>query len=162
MRTFPTNPNDLKKILPPGKSFCLVGGCFDLIHVGHLHLLEYAATLNDLLVVAVLSDRYVQTYKHSNRPVINERQRASMVASIRGVDHVYIADESPNSPEVLSLLIPDSIVFGAEAGNESRIQQRIDQVSASSPKTNVRLLPRYGEETVSTGYIIRKIREMPE
>ena len=160
MQTFPTNPNELKKILPPGKSFCLIGGCFDLIHVGHLHLLKYAATLNDFLVVAVLSDRYVQTYKHANRPIINERQRASMVASIRCVDYVYIADESPSNHEVLSLLVPDSIVFGAETGNELRIQQRIEQVRRSSPKTNIRLLPRYEDETISTGYIIKKIREM--
>lgn len=72
----------------------MVGGAFDLIHIGHLHLLEYAATLEDLLVVAVLSDKYVHNYKNSSRPIINEKHRAIMVAAIKGVDFVYIANVS--------------------------------------------------------------------
>jgi len=64
MKNVPQSAATLKKILPPGKTFCLVGGAFDLIHVGHLHLLEYAATLEDLLVIAVLSDKYVHSYKN--------------------------------------------------------------------------------------------------
>lgn len=148
----------LKKTLPPGKTFCLVGGAFDLIHVGHLHLLEYAATLEDLLVVAVLSDNYVRGYKNSSRPVINQRQRAAMVAAMKVVDYVYLSSVSPNSPRVLSLLKPDSVVFGEDSRNETRFQQRLAQVRASSPKTKIQILPRYTEEEISTGSIIRKIR----
>lgn len=117
MKYLPRSAQALKKILPPGKTFCLVGGAFDLIHVGHLHLLEYAATLEDLLVVAVLSDNYVRGYKNSSRPIINQRQRAAMVEALRVVDYVYIARVSPNSSRVLALLKPDSVVFG-ENGRE--------------------------------------------
>ena len=148
----------LKKTLPTGKSFCLVGGAFDLIHFGHLHLLEYAATLEDLLVVAVLSDKYVHGYKNSTRPIINQRQRAAMVSALRCVDYIYISNVSPNSPRVLSLLKPDSVVFGEDLHNESRFNQRIAQVKASSPQTKVQILTRYTDEEISTGSIIRKIR----
>ncbi|MEX0925020.1 MAG: adenylyltransferase/cytidyltransferase family protein [Candidatus Paceibacterota bacterium] len=54
------NVNEIKKSLPSGKSFTLVGGSFDLFHVGHIHVLEYASTLEDILVVAVLSDDFVR------------------------------------------------------------------------------------------------------
>ncbi len=158
MKSVPRSAQAFKKLLPPGKSFCLVGGAFDLIHVGHLHLLEYAATLEDLLVVAVLSDNYVRGYKNSSRPIINEKQRAAMVAALRCVDYVYLAGVSPNSPRVLSLLKPDSIVFGKDPQSEVRLQQRIAQVKASSPKTKIQILPRYTEEEISTGLILKKIR----
>src|SRR3990167_6260806 len=141
---------EVKNVLPQSKRFTMVGGCFDLIHVGHLHLLEYAATLEDLLVVAVLSDNYIRGYKNSSRPVINQRQRAVMVAALEVVDYVYIASVSPNSPRVLSLLKPDSVVFGEYPRNGPRFRQRIAQVRVSSPNTKIQILPRYTEEEIST------------
>lgn len=159
MPTILRSASALKKVLPPDKTFCLVGGAFDLIHVGHIHLLEYAARLEDLLVVAVLSDAYVRGYKGSNRPIINQRQRAIMVAALRCVDYVYIARVSPNNPHVLSLLKPHSVVFGENGQDKERFRQRIAQVRASSPDTRIRTLPRYTKEETSTGLIIRKIRD---
>ena len=58
-----------------------------------------------------------------------------MVAAIRFVDYVYVTNVSPNSPRVLSLLKPDSVVFGKDPQNGTRFEQRIAQVKASSPKT---------------------------
>ncbi|MDQ5955697.1 MAG: D-glycero-beta-D-manno-heptose 1-phosphate adenylyltransferase [Patescibacteria group bacterium] len=136
-----------------------LGGVFDLIHVGHLHLLEYAASLEDLLVVAVLSDIYVRGYKSQDRPIIGQSQRAKMLASIRFVDFVYITNTSPNTQEALQLLQPSSIVFGEE-GDAVRSARRIATVESASPHTKVHFLPRYNEERVSTGDIIRKIRGM--
>ena len=85
----------IKKILPQDNRITLVSGCFDLIHVGHIHLLEYASSLEDLLVVAVLSDEYARRYKDVQRPIIPQLQRAGMVASLRCVDFVYVSNISP-------------------------------------------------------------------
>jgi cytidyltransferase-like protein len=158
MKSIPRSAQTLKKLLPQGKSFCLVGGAFGLIHVGHLHLLEYAAALEDLLVVAVLSDSYVRGYKNSSRPVINQRQRATMVAALRCVDLVYVASVSPNSPRTLSLLKPDSVVFGEDPLSEARLKQRVAHVKGCSPHTKIQILPRYTQEEISTGLILKKIR----
>lgn len=117
------NATEVKNVLPQSKTFTLVGGCFDLIHVGHLHLLEYAASLEEILVVAVLSDAYARSYKNSQRPVIDQSQRARMVASIRCVDLVYISDVSSSSPETLQLLKPNSIVFGEESDTTGKMQK---------------------------------------
>jgi cytidyltransferase-like protein len=151
---------EIKEVLPNEKKVTLVGGCFDLIHVGHIHLLEYACSLEDLLVVAVLSDSYARTYKDVERPVINQKQRAMMVACIKFVDYVYISDISPSSPETLQLLKPESVVFGEEASNTEKMQQRVANIAQFSPSTKIRFLPRYYEEEISTGYIINKIRSM--
>lgn len=53
------NVTEVKTVLPQGKTITLVGGCFDLIHVGHLHLLEYAASLEEIL------GNYIQSYPKS-------------------------------------------------------------------------------------------------
>lgn len=153
------NATEVKSVLSQDKTLTLVGGCFDLIHVGHLHLLEYAASLEEILVVAVLSDVYARKYKNSQRPVINQKQRAMMVASIRFVDFVYVSDISPNSTETLQILRPNSIVFGEEPSNAEKMQQRIKNIANSSPDTKIRFLPRYNEEEISTSCIIDKIRK---
>lgn len=150
---------DIKNVLPQNKKITLVGGCFDLIHVGHIHLLEYASTLGGVVVVAVLSDKYARTYKDQKRPVINEVQRVKMVASIRFVDFVYISDTSPSSPETLQLLKPDNVVFCEESNKAEKMQRRLKNIANFSPDTKIWFLPRYEEEEISTGYIIRKIRE---
>ncbi len=152
------NVRELKAVLPQGKTITLVGGCFDLFHVGHVHLLEYAASLEDMLVVAVLSDTYVRGYKNPERPIINEKQRAMVVANSRFADLVYVSDVSSSSPETLQLLKPDSVVFGEESEATKKMQRRMTNIERYSPGTKVRLLPRYVEEHVSTGSIIRKIR----
>jgi cytidyltransferase-like protein len=151
---------EIKAMLPQGKTVTLVGGCFDLIHVGHIHLLEYAASLEDLLVVAVLSDTYSRSYKDVERPVINQKQRVIMVASIRFVDFVYISDTSPSSFETLELLKPSSVVFGEEPSSSEKMKRRIANITNASPETKVKFLPRYDEEEISTSYIIQKIRAL--
>ena len=153
------NASAIKECLPQGKTFTLVGGCFDLLHVGHIHLLEYASMLEELLVVGVLSDENVRGYKKSGRPIINQGQRAMMLASIGVVDFVYISDVNPNGLETLELLKPDSVVFG-EGISAEKVRRWTANIASCSPHTKISLLPRYVEEEVSTSYIIKKIQEM--
>lgn len=150
----------VKDILPNKKRFTLVGGAFDLIHVGHLHLLEYASSLNDLLVVAVLSDDFIRTYKDSMRPIINQRQRAIMLTGLRFVDYVYISNVSPSSVETLQLLKPNSVVFGGEESNGENVRRWSKRIEEYSPNTKIELLPRYWEENISTSHIITTIQNL--
>jgi cytidyltransferase-like protein len=153
------NVGDLKKIIPKNKTFTLVGGCFDLLHVGHVHLLEYASSLEDLLVVAVLSDENIRGYKKSGRPIINEKQRAVMLASMIVVDYVFIACINPNGHETISLLQPDSVVFGGGVVAD-KIERWSNTIKKYSYRTNINIFPRYTKEEVSASLIIKKIREM--
>ena len=71
-------------------------GCFDILHTGHLELLEYAKSLangkHNYLIVGIDSDRRVKELKGSNRPINNEEDRKKMLESLRFVDHVVIFD----------------------------------------------------------------------
>ena len=66
----------------------LVGGCFDLIHFGHIVFLEEAKKQGDYLVVALESDENVKKYKGENRPIHTQKERAAMLRSLKMVDEV--------------------------------------------------------------------------
>jgi D-beta-D-heptose 7-phosphate kinase/D-beta-D-heptose 1-phosphate adenosyltransferase len=88
-------------------------GCFDLLHPGHVHLLEQARGQCDRLVVGLNSDASVRRLKGPTRPVQPEAARAAVLASLAAVDLVVVFDE--DTPEqTLELLRPDLLVKGAD------------------------------------------------
>jgi rfaE bifunctional protein nucleotidyltransferase chain/domain len=112
-----TTLESLVKARPRG-TIALANGVFDLFHVGHLRYLEAAASLADVLVVAVNSDASTRAYKGPGRPVIPEGERAEILAALSCVDHVLIFDE-PNVERVLSLLRPDIHAKGTDYTEET-------------------------------------------
>lgn len=88
-------------------------GCFDLLHPGHIHLLEQARGQCDRLVVGLNSDSSVSRLKGPTRPVQPEAARAAVLASLAAVDLVVIFDED-TPEETLDLLRPDLLVKGAD------------------------------------------------
>ena len=96
-----------------GISVVLTNGCFDLLHPGHMALLEQARGLGDRLVVALNSDRSVRELKGLPRPIVPERERAEMLLALEAVDRVVIYDE-PTPRAVIQALLPDVLVKGAD------------------------------------------------
>src|SRR5690242_16538150 len=76
-----------------GQQIVFTNGCFDLLHVGHLALLEQAKREGDCLVVALNTDRSVRSLKGAGRPIISEDARARIVAALPCVDAVVFFDE---------------------------------------------------------------------
>ena len=98
-----------------GKTVVFTNGVFDLLHVGHVRYLVAARALGDALLVAVNSDRTVRELKGEGRPVINENERAEILAALRPVDYVTIFDDvSPRS--LIACLLPDVLVKGGDYG----------------------------------------------
>jgi rfaE bifunctional protein kinase chain/domain/rfaE bifunctional protein nucleotidyltransferase chain/domain len=86
-------------------------GCFDIVHPGHIHHLQYARSLGDVLVVSVTSDSNVN--KGAARPLIPDDLRAASLAALECVDAVYL-NPDPTAVELLNCLQPDIYVKGRE------------------------------------------------
>ncbi len=96
-----------------GGTVVVAGGCFDLLHAGHLYLLDAARRLGDCLIVAVNSDASVRRLKGAGRPVIGETDRVALIGALRCVDAVAVFDE--DSPiELLRRLRPHVFAKGGD------------------------------------------------
>jgi rfaE bifunctional protein nucleotidyltransferase chain/domain len=96
-----------------GATVVFTNGCFDLLHAGHLHLLQRARALGEMLVVAVNDDASVKRLKGPGRPLIPEAQRAEMLAALRYVDYVTLFSE-PTPFRLIRALRPDVLVKGGD------------------------------------------------
>ena len=96
-----------------GRQLVFTNGCFDILHVGHVRYLQAARALGDALVVAINSDRSVRELKGAGRPVMNEGERAEMLAALSAVDYVAVFDDlSPRA--LIAEVLPDILVKGGD------------------------------------------------
>lgn len=96
-----------------GDKIVFTNGCFDLLHPGHVYLLHQASQRGDKLVVGVNSDQSVKRLKGSGRPVLNQKDRSTLLASLQDVDMVVIFDEdTPKS--LIASIRPDILVKGSD------------------------------------------------
>ena len=89
-----------------GRTIAFANGCFDLLHVGHSRYLAAAAEQADRLIVAVNDDRSLRSLKGPGRPILNDSDRAEMVAALEAVDYVVVFPD-PDVNRLLLLLKPD-------------------------------------------------------
>lgn len=98
-----------------GKTIATLNGSFDLLHAGHLYILDQAKRQADVLFVALNSDASIRAYKSKDRPLISLNYRLEMMAAIEFVDFVTWFDEvDPRA--ILAKIRPDVHVNGAEYG----------------------------------------------
>jgi rfaE bifunctional protein nucleotidyltransferase chain/domain/rfaE bifunctional protein kinase chain/domain len=96
-----------------GGTVVATGGCFDLLHPGHIETLQAARALGDCLVVCLNSDRSVRRLKGPSRPIVTEDDRAAVLSALECVDAVVVFDEDTPA-EVLRALRPDLWVKGGD------------------------------------------------
>lgn len=94
------------KFKKAGKKVVHTNGCYDLIHPGHISTLQKAKAQGDILVVSINSDASVKKFKGENRPVMNEQERAEVLAALDCVDYVTIFPED-DIINTLQMLKPD-------------------------------------------------------
>jgi D-beta-D-heptose 7-phosphate kinase/D-beta-D-heptose 1-phosphate adenosyltransferase len=134
-----------------GLRVVLTNGCFDILHSGHLSLLEAARRSGDRLVVALNSDRSVRALKGEGRPLIPEAERAELLLALEAVDQVVIYDE-PTPIEVVRAVRPDVLVKGADWAADAIVGR--DEVEATGGRVlRVELVPGR-----STSGLLERIR----
>lgn len=96
-----------------GRKVVFTNGCYDILHPGHMRLLEAARSLGDLLILALNTDASVQRIKGPQRPMISQEERAALVDHLDSVDIVTFFDED-TPRELIAEVLPDILVKGAD------------------------------------------------
>jgi rfaE bifunctional protein nucleotidyltransferase chain/domain len=135
-----------------GRRLVLTNGCFDLLHAGHVRLLEAARREGDLLVIALNSDASVRALKGETRPILPAVERAELLLALESVDRVVCYDE--DTPiAVVRALLPDVLVKGSDWAHDA-IVGRAEVEAAGGRVVRVALLAGR-----STSAIVERVRE---
>ena len=96
-----------------GRTVVFTNGCYDILHPGHIRLLERARGLGDILILALNTDASVARLKGPSRPLLSESERARMALALAAVDAVTFFDED-TPRELIAEVLPDVLVKGAD------------------------------------------------
>jgi D-beta-D-heptose 7-phosphate kinase/D-beta-D-heptose 1-phosphate adenosyltransferase len=148
--------NDLVKVREElkkaGKRVVFTNGCFDIIHRGHVDYLAKARELGDALVIGVNTDASVKRLKGPDRPIVQEDDRAVVLAALEVVDFVCLFDE--DTPyELIRALVPDILVKGGDWSVGNIVGKDIVE-AAGGAVHSIQFLPNR-----STTNIIQKIAQ---
>jgi rfaE bifunctional protein nucleotidyltransferase chain/domain len=136
-----------------GKRVVFTNGCYDLLHPGHIRLLEQARSMGDVLILALNSDAGVRRMKGSARPLVPEAERAEAALALESVDAVTLFDE--DTPRALiAELLPDVLVKGADWSHFVAGREEVE--AAGGKVVTVPLEPGH-----STTNIVEILRNQP-
>lgn len=128
-----------------GKSVVFTNGCFDLLHPGHIRLLEEARSLGDVLILGLNSDAGVRRMKGPSRPILMERERAEMAGELEAVDAVVLFDED-TPRELIADVLPDILVKGADWSHFVAGREEVE--AAGGRVVLVKLQPGYSTTNI--------------
>ena len=135
----------------PTNKIVFTNGVFDLVHSGHVELLNFAKMLGDKLVVGLNSDDSTRLLKGSKRPINTEKDRKNIIQSLRAVDEVIIFDKT-QTKDLIKSLKPNIIVKGGEwTAEEVRERDEIPE--------NIEVFVYPFKEGYSSTNIIKMIKE---
>jgi rfaE bifunctional protein nucleotidyltransferase chain/domain len=96
-----------------GKTVVFTNGCYDILHPGHIRLLEAARSLGDILILALNTDASVSRMKGPTRPLISQLDRARLALQLEAVDALTLFDED-TPRELIAAVTPDILIKGAD------------------------------------------------
>jgi len=128
-----------------GKAVVFTNGCYDILHPGHIQLLEEARSLGDALIVALNSDASTQRAKGPSRPINSETDRAALMAALAAVDAVTIFDEE-TPRDLIAALLPDVLVKGADWSHFVAGREEVE--AAGGRVTTLPLAPGYSSSAI--------------
>lgn len=151
----PDKPESLLNKERSLKKIVVVGGCFDIVHLGHLIFLEKAKAKGEILIVLLESDENIRKNKGQNRPINNQDNRAVFLTKLKMVDYVIKLPEMKSDKEYLEIIkkIKPKIIAVSE-GDKSLEKKRkqAKEIGAKVLKVS-KLIPHQ-----STSLIIDKIK----
>lgn len=134
------------------QTISFTNGCFDLLHIGHLKVLNEAKKEGDVLIVGLNSDQSVKEFKGVSRPIVNQEDRSTILTNLRCVDFVIIYDE-PSVYNLVKFIKPDVLV----KGGEYKLEEVVGHDVIQSYNGKIVLVPV--EENRSTTKTIHNIKK---
>ena len=126
--------NQIKQLKEQRNSIVFTNGCFDLLHKGHIDLLNKASTYGDILIVGLNSDNSVKNLKGKGRPIENEITRSEKLLEISNVDFVIIFNsETPKT--LINKIMPDVLVKGGDYNKDDIVGS--NEVISSGGKVKI-------------------------
>ncbi len=126
---------EVKKI----NNIVLAGGCFDLLHPGHLRFFRAAKKRGERLVILLESDKKAKILKGISRPIFNQKERAEMLTSLTIVDYVILLPYLKNDPEYDKIIQQIKPAVIAATGNDPLLERKKNQ--AESCGAIMRIIP---------------------
>ncbi|MFA6978666.1 MAG: D-glycero-beta-D-manno-heptose 1-phosphate adenylyltransferase [Ignavibacteriaceae bacterium] len=123
-----------KKLKEEKKKVVFTNGCFDVLHAGHVDYLNKAKAAGDVLILGLNSDISVTRIKGAKRPIVNEEERAFILSNLKAVDYVTLFEED-TPQEIISELIPDILVKGADWAIDKIVGRDIVEANGGEVKT---------------------------
>ena len=137
-----------------GRSVVSINGCFDILHSGHVRILDAAAEQGDIVVVGLNSDASVQLGKGPLRPIVPERERAELLLGLRAVDYVFVFPEK-DCMDFICLARPHVHVNDASYGEDCIEAETVREVGA-----RLHLVEK--KPTASTTDVIQRVLDRHE
>lgn len=123
IQNIPTLAVRIAELKAEGKRVVFTNGCFDILHLGHLELLDKAREYGDVLIVGINSDASVSKLKGAERPILTSIERGRILAALAVIDYVCVFEE--DTPlETIKALRPDVLVKGADWKEAGVVGQR--------------------------------------
>ncbi|MDQ2900998.1 MAG: adenylyltransferase/cytidyltransferase family protein [Acidobacteriota bacterium] len=135
-----------------GKTVVFTNGCYDLLHPGHIRLLENARSLGDILILALNADASVRRVKGPFRPMIAESQRAELACALEAVDAVTLFDED-TPRELIAAVLPDVLIKGADWAHFIAGREEVE--AAGGQVLTVALEPGYSTTGIVESIMLR-------
>jgi len=136
------------------KTVVFTNGCYDLLHPGHIHLLEQARSLGDVLIVGLNTDAGVRRAKGSSRPLTPQQDRAGLLLALAAVDGVVLFEEE-TPRELIAALLPDILVKGVDWSHFIAGREEVE--AAGGHVAAISLEPGYSTTGIVEEILTRKL-----
>jgi len=142
-------PSDLDKIEitsldRAAKKIVLVGGCFDIVHLGHIEFLEKAKAEGEILIVLLESDENIKKNKGANRPINNQKDRAIFLTKLKMVDYVVLLPEMKRDEDYLEVIKKIKAKIIAVSENDINLEKKVKEAREIGAKIVIvsKLIPQ--------------------
>lgn len=143
-------PKLVQNLKKQKKSTVLAGGCFDVLHPGHVIFLEKAKKVGDCLIVLLESDQKIKKLKGVNRPVHNQRERAKVLSAISAVDYIVLLPFIDSKKEYDALIgkIDPDIIAATKGSKDNYHQERTAKLIGANLKYVTKMIVGHSTSSI--------------